>query len=100
MKNLIFHKIYKFLNNSKKININNQQLIFKHACPKKLVGHDTKAGLVMQALYYFGKNHIDDNIITKIRSLLSTTDKADLQQLVKHMPTWMQQIAVKIISND
>lgn len=71
----------------------------KHVCPRKLLGIGTKAGLVIQALYYYGKAGITNKITSKVRSILDDQDRDHLHHWVAHMPAWMQDILVQDVLN-
>lgn len=72
---------------------------FKHVCPRKLLGLDIKAGLIIQALYYYGKKGVTDSIASKIKSVLDERDKKQLKSWLGLMPVWMQDLLVRDILN-
>lgn len=84
------------------ISIGSNKVIFKHASAKRLVGIGTKAGLVVQALYYFGKKYFDKldgdsagnsiDALSKIKNQLSPSDIRDLQNMIRMTPVWMQSV--------
>jgi predicted transcriptional regulator of viral defense system len=83
---------------SKVLQVGNQTIKFVHVSPKKMLGAGTKAGLVIQALYYFGKDHLDrDFLVSRIRSQLKDDDKTDLLSLIARSPLWMQPIIKNIL---
>lgn len=65
-----------FLTNGKshKINICGIDITFIHAAPKKMVGADTKVGIIIQSLHYFGKNLMPNHIASQIARKLSKND--------------------------
>ena len=48
--------------------LNNTPVTLKHVCPRKLLGIGTKAGLILQSLYYFGAQGFDNTLALKIKS--------------------------------
>lgn len=83
---------------SKIVKVGNQTIQFVHVSPKKLLGAGTKAGLIIQALYYFGKDNLDDDfLVPKIRALLSDKDKDTLITLLPKTPLWMQPFLKRIL---
>jgi predicted transcriptional regulator of viral defense system len=83
---------------SKVVKVGNQTLKFVHVSPKKMLGAGTKSGIVIQALYYFGKDNLDSHfLISRIRSQLNDTDKTDLLSLAPRSPLWMQPIIRNIL---
>jgi hypothetical protein len=94
------------------ISIGNIKVSFKHASAKRLVGIGTKAGLVVQALYFFGKGYFDklkcddmnndntgDNmdILHKIKGQLSPADIRDLKDIMPITPVWIQGVIRQIV---
>lgn len=85
---------------SKIVKVGNQTLKFVHVSPKKMLGAGTKAGLVIQSLYYFGKNNLDETfLVPKIRALLSDKDKDALMALMPKAPLWMQPLLKRILQD-
>jgi hypothetical protein len=83
---------------SKNIQIGNQTITFIRASHKKMLGGNTKAGLIIQALYYFGKDQINDvSLIARIRALLTANDKDMLIDLMPQAPIWMQKTIKDIV---
>jgi hypothetical protein len=83
---------------SKVVQIGNQTLQFIHVSSKKMLGAGTKAGLVIQALYYFGKDNLDENfLIPRIRSVLNHEDRNSLSTLMPKTPLWMQPTIKRIL---
>ena len=72
---------------------------FQHVCSKKLKGAGTKAGLVIQTLYYFGVDSVSNDLVQQIRSLLLPSDQSDLHDLFVFTPAWMQKIITRILSD-
>lgn len=54
---------------------------------------------VINALYYLGKNNINDDIIMKCKKILSKKDKTQLKKNLTQLPDWMIQFILKIIGN-
>ena len=85
---------------SKVIKIGGQTLRFIRVSHKKMLGKGTKVGLIIQALYYFGKDKVDDvSVVKKVRSLLSDKDKNMLLKLTPQTPLWMQPALKRILQD-
>ncbi len=83
---------------SKVVSVGNQTLKFVHVSHKKMLGAGTKAGIIIQALYYFGKDNLDESfLVQRIRDLLNDNDKDTLMTLMPKTPLWMQPILKKIL---
>lgn len=83
-----------------KVTLGGTDVHFKHVSPKKLIGIGTKAGLVIQALYFFGKDGISVGHLDKLRSLISDDDRKQLSLFLPLMPIWMQKVMSKELLND
>lgn len=77
---------------TKKIIIGKRQVIFKKTTPKNMSLAGKTSGLVIQALRYLGKDHIDDKKINIIKKKLSDADKKALQRDAKFAPNWIVKI--------
>lgn len=87
--------------------IGNTKVNFKHASAKKMIGIGTKAGLVVQALYYFGQRYFyqstddstsSDNTLKKIKAQLTSRDIQDLKILMPMTLLWMQSLIKRILT--
>ena len=81
---------------SKKIKINNSTIEFRRANPKAMVEAGTTVGLVIQALRYIGKEHIDEKTIAHLKTLLSKDEKRRLFNLRQNVPYWMRNMIAAI----
>lgn len=85
---------------SKVVKVGNQTLKFVHVSHKKMLGAGTKVGLIIQALYYFGKDNLDEAfLVPRIRALLNDKDKDALLTLRPKTPLWMQPILKRILQD-
>lgn len=76
--------------------IGSQEIIFKRASPKKMVGAGRKTGLIFQTLRYFGADNINDEILGKISRNLSMIDLEDLEKEKLALSVWMQDCIGKL----
>ena len=74
---------------SRKITVGKQTITLKHISPRKQVKAGTLVGLVITALWYLGKNHINENVINIIKRRLSGKQFAELIKHTNKMPEWM-----------
>lgn len=73
---------------------------FKRVSPSRMLGSDTKAGLVLRALHFLGRDGAND--IAQVKRLRAVLDDDDLRQLRNLRPQatgWMRSIIDSIISN-
>lgn len=54
------------------------------------------ANFVLQALYYLGKNNIDDAVILKCANHLDKKDFKKLSSILPRMPSWMTDIVLRM----
>jgi hypothetical protein len=73
------------------------KIILRQVCPKRLIGLNTKAGLILQALYYFGNSKLNNKVILQIRNLIDDDDKKLLTEWLSFMPSWMRDTVAKDI---
>jgi len=66
--------------------------------PKTMEVQGKTSPLVFQALSYFGKNGITQGMISRLRSLLTAKDKADLKANLHRAPTWLQTVVKQIVA--
>ncbi len=76
---------------SRKVKVGNLMITLKHVSPRKLVKPGTMICLVINALWYLGRDQIAPEIITKIYEQLKPEDWVDLKAHSSRMPAWMAQ---------
>jgi hypothetical protein len=77
---------------TKKIVIGKRQIIFKKTTPKNMSLASKTSGLVIQALRFLGKDHIDEKKINIIKKKLSDADKKALLKDASFAPNWIVKI--------
>ncbi|MBL7171066.1 MAG: hypothetical protein ISS46_03635 [Candidatus Omnitrophica bacterium] len=71
------------------VQINKQQIVLKRTTPKNMATSGRVSGLVIQALRYLGKGHVDDKIIGMLKKRLSRDDKRQLMGDLRYAPVWI-----------
>lgn len=74
------------------VQVKNQQIILKRTTPKNMATAGKVSGLVIQALRYLGKNHIDDKVIGILKKRLTGQDKRQLTYDLRYTPAWIGSI--------
>lgn len=74
---------------SRKIKLGKQIITLKHISPRKQVKPGTITGLVISALWYLGKNHINDEVINTIKQRVTEKQFSELLKHTNQMPVWM-----------
>lgn len=92
---------YVYLNDKlhKRERIGDIEIVFKRVNPKKLIGSNKKAGLVLSAINYLGKSAFkEENLISRFAKKLEYKDIKDLDKASKGYPSWVQEKVREIIS--
>src|SRR3989338_2523900 len=78
------------------VQINKQQIVLKRTTPKNMATAGNISGLVIQALRYLGKTHIDDKVIGMLKKRLTSEDKRQLMRDFRYTPAWIGAIFKKL----
>ena len=81
---------------SKSIQIGNQSVVFKKTTPKNLSAPDPFGGLVVQALRFLGKNHMDDHVIQILKDRLKGKDRNSILRARASAPVWVSRILTNV----
>ncbi len=74
---------------SRKIKLGMQTITLKHISPRKQVKPGTITCIVITALWYIGKEHINKSIINTIKQRLNEKQFVQVLKHVNQMPMWM-----------
>lgn len=74
------------------VQVKNQQIVLKRTTPKNMATAGNIGGLVIQALRYLGKDHVDDKTIGMLKKRLTGPDKRQLMRDLRYVPAWMSPI--------
>jgi Family of unknown function (DUF6088) len=75
-----------------RVTIGKQEIVLKTTIPRNMATAGRPSGLVIQALRWLGKRHVDDKIIARLRRNLKSEDKAMLPQDAHLAPAWIGDI--------
>lgn len=81
---------------SRTVRVGKQDIILKRTTPRNMAAAGRISGLVIQALRYLGKEHVDDKVIATLRKRLSPKDKACLLADASLAPVWIADVMRKI----
>jgi len=74
------------------------EIVFKRINPKKLIAYNKKAGLILSAMEYLGKDaFLNKNLISDFALKLSVEDVKILDKASKGYPVWVQYRVKEII---
>jgi len=74
---------------SRKVRVGNQEIRFLRTTPRNMGPAGRVSGLVIQALRYLGRKHVDDTVIGTLRQKLSADDKKQLLKDITFAPAWV-----------
>lgn len=77
--------------------INNIDIKFKHTANKEISKLSYKTSLVIQALKALGKENIDDNVVVKLKKILSEDEKKNMLNEAKSTTSWIYEY-IKLIA--
>ena len=77
---------------NRKVQIGKQTIILRRTTPKNMATAGRISGLVIQALRYLGKDHVDNHIIEVLKKKLSEEDKHQLMKDLRFAPAWIRDI--------
>lgn len=72
---------------SRELTINNQRVKLKHVANRKLALSGTRAGMVLTALWYLGKEAVNEEVLNTIADRLSPEVLLEVQ--AANIPEWM-----------
>ncbi|MBI1381745.1 MAG: hypothetical protein GC161_11740 [Planctomycetaceae bacterium] len=73
---------------------------FKRVSPSRMLGSDTKAGLVLRALHFLGRDGVDDATVRRLRAALDKDDLRRLGSLRAQATGWMRSIIDSILTSN
>jgi len=83
----------------KRVRVGRQTIEFRHASPRRMAGAGKISGVVIQALRYFGKDNVGDDIVHQLQRTLTDDDRRILRQDISIAPDWLRPILTQITEN-
>lgn len=84
--------VYLTSGRSRKKKVGKQTISLSHTSIDPIRHKPDKASLVLQALLYLGKSHIDDQVVEICTKQLSSQEKDNLRQMAAQVPGWLTPI--------
>jgi hypothetical protein len=81
----------------RKVRVGKVEFWLKHASPKEMPTGNRTSALVFQALRHIGKDAIDDQVVAKLRRILSAQQRCKLLSDAKYTTDWIGDI-VRLIA--
>jgi len=85
---------------AKTIKVGNTTVQFRKAALKDLNSDSPKSALIIQALKFIGKQHIDASVLRQIRRILSARDQRQLLRDARFGTDWIFEVCKRICSQD
>jgi hypothetical protein len=84
----------------RKVKFGRQEIILKRTTPKNMATAGRVSGLVIQALRYLGKQHVDDALIDRLAQRLGPTERQQLMKDIRYAPAWIGAIFRRLAQED
>jgi hypothetical protein len=76
----------------RRVRIGRLQITIRRTTPRNMATAGRTSGLVIQALRYLGRRHVDDRVLAILRRRLSAMDKRQLLKDLRFAPVWIANI--------
>ncbi|MBW2049976.1 MAG: hypothetical protein JRJ09_15825 [Deltaproteobacteria bacterium] len=77
---------------SRTVAIGKKQIILKRTTPRNMATAGRISGLIIQALRYLGKRHVDDDVFARLDLRLDDDDRKRLLKDLRFAPSWIADI--------
>lgn len=77
---------------SKRVRLGKLDIVLKQTSPRSMATAGRISGLVIQALRYLGKTHVNDDTAQRLDRRLSADDRKQLLKDVAYAPAWIRDI--------
>jgi len=84
---------------SKRIRIGNLEIALKQTSPRIMATAGSISGLVIQALRYLGKAHVNEDTVKRLDGKLSADDRKQLPKDAGYAPAWIGDIMRRLAAN-
>jgi hypothetical protein len=72
-----------------RVKVGGREILLKRTTPRNMATAGRTSGMVIQALRWLGRRHVDDRVISTLRGHLKPADKATLIQDAHLAPAWI-----------
>ena len=81
---------------SRRVRIGKREIILKHTTLRNMATAGTTCGMVIQALRWIGRSHIDDQTCALLTKRLTDDDKRKLIEDARYAPAWVAEIMHRV----
>lgn len=85
---------------TRRLQVGKQQIQLRHTTPRTMATAGRISGVVIQALRYLGRPHVDDDVIARLRLRLTRGDKHQLLQYIAYAPAWVAAVLRRIADEE
>ena len=81
---------------ARRVQVGKNQIVFRKAASRQMATAGRISGDVIQALRWIGRNHIDEDVIARLRRHLKPGQKIQLLKDLRFAPTWIADIMSRV----
>jgi hypothetical protein len=81
---------------SRTVKIGNQSITLKHVAPSKMLGAGTEAGIVLQAVRFYGQKRVHEIPVQALAGKLPRAVKSAVKRLAAAAPAWTHPVLQQI----
>ena len=85
---------------SRRARLDKLEIVFRQTSPRNMATAGRVSGLVIQALRYLGKTHVNDVTVARLNRNLSAENKAQLIKDVNYAPAWIGKIIRQLAAKE
>jgi len=84
---------------ARKVNFGKRQIVLQQTTPRNMATAGRKSGTIIQALRYLGQDHINDDVVMKLRRHITDEDRALLRKDLVHAPVWIADLLRPMVAD-
>jgi hypothetical protein len=88
-------KVFLTTGTTRHIKVGSQEVLLKHVSPSKIVAPGSKVGLAITALWYLGKDNVNEATLRKLQQQLTPRELTAFYKEIHHMPRWMAAVVCR-----
>lgn len=81
---------------SKRVRLGKLDIVLKQTSPRNMATAGSMSGLVIQALRYLGKTHVNGDTVKRLERRLSPDDRKQLLKNMAYAPAWIRDILQRL----
>ena len=81
---------------ARQLKIGNLQVMLRHTTPRNMATAGTASGLVIQALRWLGRSHVDQQMMRRLHQRLRMEDRRRLSDDARYAPVWIAEMMKQI----